>query len=117
MPHGRFLLNLNVNATRHIPALAAMPMRTPIILFLLVASIGCSKQVDKAQLTVDSECFDSERYGLETISSKADLNHIRIWYSHSFLDRVPVVSLRQSKTGEWSGELFLIIWNFDKHPP
>lgn len=93
-------------------------MRTLVLSFLFLVSIGCTRQIDTAQSTFDSVgCFDSERYGLKSFSSEADLKQIRIWYSHAFLDRIPVVSLKQSKTGEWSGELFLIIWNFDKTPP
>lgn len=79
--------------------------------------MSCQRPVNTTQSDSDTICFDTQRSGLQGISKGVNIVQIRIWYSYSFLDRVPVVSLAQSKTGEWNGDLKLIIWSFEHHPP
>jgi len=88
-----------------------------ILLTLATVAVNCKRQQPESVLPRDKPCPDSERFGLQSISSEADSLEIRIWYSYSYLDRVPVVSIRQSKTGEWVGYLYLIIWSFNEAPP
>jgi hypothetical protein len=91
-------------------------MRLQILLILAIVTVNC-RRPQPSESHRDKPCEGPERFGLESISREADSLEIRIWYSYSFLDRVPVVSIRQSKTGEWTGFLYLIIWSFDEARP
>jgi hypothetical protein len=86
-------------------------MKTHVSLLLVMIIAGCSQEASRPVAPDDRPCIDSEKYGLPSITSDADSIEIRIWYSHAFLDRIPVVSIRQSKTGEWAGRLHIIVWS------
>lgn len=89
-------------------------------LFILLIFISCTDKNKDSAAVVENEdvsCFDSEKFGLELISQESDLLHIRVWYYHSFLDRVPVISIRQRESFEWTSDIYYIIWDLESTLP
>jgi hypothetical protein len=92
-------------------------MKIHVLLLISILTTGCRRDADNSFVQIEKPCVDSEKLGLRSITIDEDSLEIRIWYSYSFLDRIPVVSIRQSKTGNWSGRLHMIVLSFDEGQP
>ncbi|MBT1696052.1 hypothetical protein KK083_04130 [Fulvivirgaceae bacterium PWU4] len=84
-------------------------MKNPLLILLIVISCGCqTKKAESINHRDQKPCFDAKRFGLEPLSGKGESTHIRIWYRHSFLNIIPMISMRRSSKQEWSAELLVV---------
>jgi hypothetical protein len=88
-------------------------MRSLITIIIILSLLGCNNKKQETEAFISSNCFDAEKFGISRVTSNGSPEHIRIWYQHSFVDRIPMISLEKSRSGQWDGNLFIVFFD---HP-
>ena len=84
-----------------------MRLRSRFFVIVLIGLLNCKSTNEPGDKIINSDAetsdrlINSETFGVEAIDVNAESEQIRVWYFHSFLHFVYVVSLKKT-SGQWT---------------